>query len=152
MKSRVWVNPNDSVDLTPSDIKSLGPNLRFMKKIAQEKKLIENKKPDLSEELLKKLSISKPVEKKEVIPKKKKVLTRAKNNREIKTTIQELRTIRSELKIELESKNKGDVIAFAEEVLKMDIKWKDKKGIIITKILSKSKNIGYKIVLKKIKG
>jgi len=126
MKKRVWVNPNDSVDLQSSDIKLLGPNLRFMKKIIQKELNSLNK----------------------IESKNKKILTRVKNKKE---TIQESKDIRLELKTELENKNKDDIITFAEESLKMNIKLKNKKGILITKILLKARSLGYKNILKKIR-
>ena len=79
MGKRVLVNPNDSIDLQPSDIKLLGSKIRFIQEIIEEKEHIKKNELNYSEEILNKFSIK--IRKDEIIPENKKVLTRAKNKR-----------------------------------------------------------------------
>jgi len=61
------------------------------------------------------------------------------------------KTLRKEIKSNLEEMNKGAILEVAEKHLKIDLKWKDSKGDMIKKSLKAAKEIGYAKVVKKLK-
>jgi len=161
---KVWVAPRETVEVDSVDQKFLGTNAsalitkekfdkivaikkaRRARKIAKRKaklaklaksaKLVKTTKVEKPAKPIAKKKVKKPVEK--VVPKEKKI------------TPVDLKTQRIKLKNALIKKNKSDLMAFGKEILNLDLKWKDKKDLFMTKILNAAKKIGYTKIIKKV--
>ncbi len=154
-----WVEPRGVIDVDSIDEKFLGRTasvLMLKGKYDKLKKRVRKRRAARRAKKLALLSTKGPAtEKKKASGKKsslkktvatlvKKVVSKKKDS-----TAVELKAQRAQLKEILTEKNKTDLMAFGSDVLGVDLKWKDKKNVILTKILNAAKKIGYKKIIRK---
>jgi len=148
---RTWVQPKEVVDLSGIDLQTMGSNSRFMKRVSQTTP-VGLKKAEApvglkkAEAPVKKAPVEKaPVKKESIIKKAIKKVAKKKE-----PDAKELRQQRAELKAALEEMNKGELYAFGEDNLDIDLRFKDKKDVLVKRVLDASKKVGYKKILRKI--
>ena len=141
-REKIWVKPFEVVSLDSYDVRILSdkrmlPYDNKMKaKLAKRKVKAESKIADSKQVIKKPESKVKAVVEKVVKTVKKK-------------SVPDDKVLRADLKTKLEGMTKSVIIGYAEDILGMDIKFREKKEDIIKKSLLAAKKVGYAKIIKK---
>jgi len=137
---KTWVQPNEVVDLSSIDLRTIGSNGRFMKKVSDS--------TPIGLPQAKKIPVVEKKEKTPLVKESKPASTKKKKKKEV--SAKDLKVQRAKLKEVLESMNKGELYAFGEDNLKIDLKFKDKKDVLVKRVLDAAKKVGYQKILRKV--
>lgn len=155
-RKKVWVDPGQVVDVDSVDMKFLGADrASLMEKAKYDELVTSRKKRRRKRKLRRRAKITaaaaktKPAKK---VSKIKKVVSKIKKAVKKKITkaptAAVLKAQRVKLKDILTEKTKGDLLDFGD-VVGLELKSKDKKATLITKILNAAKKAGYAKIIKK---